>query len=359
VLERGLNARVGKGFTMTQRLVVKAHAKLFPHANAERLELCKVGTFQLVVQKGLYADGDVIIVAPDKALLPPALASRYVNSDTGVSYLHGEAKNRVGVIRLRGELSQGVIIPNAGYEHLPFDEDISGALGITFYEPPIPMHLAGEVEAFAAKTTAHFTEHDVEQFGIYQNEFVPGEDVIVTEKLHGSQGVYYRNASLEWVVTSKGLSQKGLGLLENAGNTYWRAARGSGLLEAVNAVFPDGEVQVFAEVLPVQKGFNYGFDAPGLKVFKVVRDGVVLPYDALPEWFKANFVPVLYRGAYTPERILPLKEGLETVSGKGLHIREGVVLAPVQPRRNADGHDLLVKLISDKYAKKETGEEIS
>jgi RNA ligase (TIGR02306 family) len=344
---------------MTQRVVVKAHAKLFPHSNAERLELCKVGTFQLVVQKGLYRDGDVIIVAPEKSLLPLELASRCVNSDTGISYLHGEAKNRVGVIRLRGEVSQGVIIPNAGYEHLPFDEDISEALGITFYEAPIPMHLAGEVESLASRTTAHFAEHDVEQFGIYQDEFLEGEDVIVTEKLHGSQGVYYRNANLEWVVTSKGLSQKGLGLKENDGNTYWRAARNSGLLEAVNAAFPGGEVQVFAEVLPVQKGFNYGFREPGLKVFKVIRDGAILEYDALPEWFKTNFVPVLYRGAYHLEHVLTLKEGLETVSGKGLHIREGVVLAPAKPRLNADGHDLLVKLISEKYAKKETGEEIS
>lgn len=53
---------------MAQRIVVKAHTKLFPHTGAERLELCKVGTFQLVVQKGLYVDGDVIIVALEKAL---------------------------------------------------------------------------------------------------------------------------------------------------------------------------------------------------------------------------------------------------------------------------------------------------
>jgi RNA ligase (TIGR02306 family) len=67
----------------------------------------------------------------------------------------------------------------------------------------------------------------------------------------------------------------------------------------------------------------------------------------------------LYRGAFGLEKILPLKEGLETVSGKGLHIREGMVLIPAISRLNADGHDLAVKLISEKYAKKETGEELS
>lgn len=344
---------------MAQRMVVKAKAKLFPHSNAERLELCKVGMFQLVVQKGMYQDGDVIIVAPEKSLLPPQLATRYVNTETGISYLHGEAKNRVGVIRLRGEVSQGVIIPNAGYEDLPFDEDISEALGIGFYEAPIPTHLAGEVESLSNKTTALFTEHDVEQFGIYQSEFIIGEPVLVTEKLHGSQGVYYRNAPLEWVVTSKGLSQKGLGIKESNSNTYWLAAHHTGLLEAVNSIYPDGEVQIFAEVLPIQKGFSYGQSKPIIKIFKVVRNGQVLAYSSLDAWFKNNFVPVLYQGGFDLESVLALKDGLETVSGKGLHIREGIVLTPATPRLNSDHHDLAVKLISEKYAKKETGDEIS
>ncbi len=344
---------------MAQRMVVKAHAKLFPHPNAERLELCKVGPFQLVVQKGLYQDNDVIIVAPEKSLLPADLALRYVNSDTGISYLHGLQKNRVGVIRLRGAVSQGVIIPNTGYEHLPFDEDISVPLGITFYEPPIPTHLAGEVENLTNKTTALFAAHEVEQFGIYQSEFMPSEEVIVTEKLHGSQGVYYRNAKLEWVVTSKGLAQKGLSLLEAEGNAYWRAARFEGLFEAMNTEFPDGEVQIFAEVLPIQKGFSYGLKNLGLRVFKVIRNGEILEYDHIPAWCKSYFVPILYRGPFDIEKISPLKDGFETISGQGLHIREGVVLIPTKPRLNSDHHDLAVKLISEKYAKKETGEEIS
>ncbi len=344
---------------MAQRMVVKAHAKLFPHSRAERLELCKVGPFQLVVQKGLYSEGDIIIVAPERSLLPLHLASRYINSDTGVSYLHGTEKNRVGVIRLRGEISQGVIIPNTGFEDLPFDEDISEVLGITFYEAPIPTHLAGEVESLLSKTTALFTYHDVEQFGIYQNEFTNGEQVLVTEKLHGSQGVYYRNTNFDWIVTSKGLSQKGLGLRESAGNTYWQAAHHTDLLEAINQAFKHGEVQIFAEVLPIQKGFSYGFQKPTLRIFKVIHNGAILEYDTLPEWCKQHFVPILYRGAFDLEQILRLKEGLETVSGRGLHIREGVVLVPAQPRLNSDHHDLAVKLISEKYAKKETGEEIS
>ncbi len=344
---------------MSQRQVVKAHAKLFPHPNAERLELMKVGPFQMVVQKGLYQDGDTVLVAPEKSLLPLELAEHYVNSETGVSYLHGLEKNRVGVRRLRGELSQGVVIPVAGYEHLPFDQDLSSFLGITFYEPPIPSHLAGDVESLSSKSTALYTFHDVEQFGIYQDEFQTGEEVLLTEKLHGTQGSFYRNPSGEWLVSSKGLSSRGLALIESEGNFYWQAARNTGLLEQMDTLFPGEELQIFGEVIPIQKGFGYGQNKPTVKIFKVVLEGRVLGYDELLVWVRGNFVPILYRGPFDLEKVLEHREGLETVSGQGLHIREGGVLIPLEPRLNADGHDLAVKLISSAYAKKETGEELS
>ena len=344
---------------MSQRQVVKAHVRLFPHPNAERLELVKVGPFQLVVQKGQYQEGETLIVAPEKAVLPLELARNYVNSETGVSYLHGPEKNRVGTVRLRGELSQGVTLPEKGYEHLPFGEDLSEALGITFYEPPIPAHLAGDVESLTEKSTALYTLHDVEQFGIYQDEFKPGEEVLFTEKLHGSQGIYYRNPAGEWLASSKGLSSRGLALKRSAGNAYWQAAQNLNLLERMDALFPQGEVQVFGEVIPIQKGFSYGQSQLTVRLFKVVLEGKVLSHDMLPLWILEHFVPILYRGPYNLERILEHREGMETVSGKGLHIREGGVLTPIMPRLNADNHDLALKLISRAYAKKETGEELS
>ena len=177
---------------MAERQVIKDHARLFPHPNAERLELCKVGTFQLGVRKGEYQDGDPIVIAPERAVLPPHLAGLYVNVDTGASYLHGAEKNRVGSVRLRGELSQGVILPIDGLEDAPFGEDLAPLLGITFWEPPIPISMAGEVTPLPVVT--HYKHHDVEQFGIYASEFIAGEPVIATEKLHGTQGVYFRTA---------------------------------------------------------------------------------------------------------------------------------------------------------------------
>lgn len=341
---------------MAERQVIKERVQLFPHPNAERLELVKVGTFQLVVRRGELHEGQAVIVAPERALLPPTYAALYVNADTGASYLHGPEKNRVGSVRLRGELSQGVIIPPDGLDDLPFGEDLAARLGITFWEPPIPLAMQGEVTPLPPAPAYRY--HDVEQFGIYAAEFQPGEPVVVTEKLHGTQGVYARLDG-QWHVTSKGLSRQRLGLLDSASNVYWRAARTTGLFRATEEAFPDGDVQVFAEVLPVQKGFTYGQRDPTLFVFRVLLDGSALPRADWPAWFRDRSVPVLYDGPYDEATVRALRGGLETVSGQGLHIREGVVLTPTIARAAADGQDLIVKLISDAYAKKETGEELS
>ena len=61
---------------MAERQVIKERARLFPHEGADRLELCKVGAFQLVVRKGEFHDDNPIVIAPERAVLPPHLAAR-------------------------------------------------------------------------------------------------------------------------------------------------------------------------------------------------------------------------------------------------------------------------------------------
>lgn len=90
--------------------VAKDKIKIFEHPNAEKLEIGLVGQFQVVVQKGMYQDGDEVIFIPAKSLLPDEVAEPYR------AYLVGANKNRVHSTRLRGELSMGVVYPAAGFE---------------------------------------------------------------------------------------------------------------------------------------------------------------------------------------------------------------------------------------------------
>jgi RNA ligase (TIGR02306 family) len=341
---------------MAEFRVIKSTVKIFPHPNAEKLELLKIGTFQAVVQKGAYHDGDAVVFAPEKAVLPDAIAQEYRK------YLKGPLQNRVGTIRLRGELSMGVIIPVTSIDPdnlLPYNEDIAEKLGIIKYEPPIPQDLAGKV--LPVIDFPWLTSHDVEQFRIYAEEFIASEPVRVWEKIHGSQVIYLRNKNGEVAVTSKGLLKRGLMLEEAVGNTYWAAAQNLSIFERLEDLFGDRNVQLFGEVIPVQKGFNYGFSKPHVLFFKIVVDGCILPYEEVPEQIKSHWVPLLYEGIFDPEKIIPLCENLkfETVSGRQLHIAEGGVITPVRSRLSAEGFDLQLKVISKAYAKVEDDEAIS
>jgi hypothetical protein len=90
---------------MSNWKVSKEKIELFVHPNADSLEIGKVGSYQVVVQKGLYNTGDEVIFAPEKSILTGDIKQEFEK------YLSGSDKNRVKAVRLRNEISSGIIIP--------------------------------------------------------------------------------------------------------------------------------------------------------------------------------------------------------------------------------------------------------
>ena len=332
--------------------VSKEEIVLFPHPDAEKLELGKIGSYQVVVQKGLYVDGDVVVFAPEKSLLTGLLEQEYKN------YLAGPEKNRVKGIRLRNEFSAGIIIPPSlltEYDLTAYaiGEDISEVLGITKYEAPIPVHLAGEITHIEA---LYYTKHDCEQIGVYLDQLIPNERIVATEKIHGSQVIIYKNPETKFV-TSKGYFNKEQAIKESDSNGYWRGVKSTQIFEKIEEFYPTNKVQIFGELVPCQS-LKYGFTDPVVKIFNIFVDGQAIPYDQVPESFKEVWVPVLYDGPFIDlKHLKELSVGNETVSGQELHIREGVVVSPYIDRYANDGTKMKLKVINPAY--KETGEEIS
>ena len=382
---------------MSEFKVFADKIELFPHPNADRMQLGRVGTYQVVVGKGLYTSGDVVVFAPKRSILPASVRNYFRNVETNQSYLRGPNEDRVGSIRLRGEESEGAILPNEWVKNqlsgapIP-GEDLSEALGISEYIPG-ESGVAGVRTNFykggglvqkvdEAVKMERFVRHDVEQFRIFQNEFIPGEEVLLTEKIHGSLISILKDKEGRIAVTSKGRAEKNLVLREypvpdlwhgknifqkiknfckeffspkkKSRNGYWQAAYDSGIIYFLRSPKFNGvEVQVIGEVIPFQKGFSYGQDNATVLVFRLVENTFDQPYgkysSILPFEVGVKWVPLLYKGPYDLNKILPLSEGKETVSGNSLHIREGGVLTPAVFRKTAKGVPLLVKLLNSKY----------
>ena len=68
-------------------------------------------------------------------------------------------------------------------------------------------------------------------------------------------------------------------------------------------------------------------------------------------------VPVLYRGPFSKKVMDEYTNGKETVSGKGMHIREGIVIRPVVERRQDNFGRVQLKSISEKYLLRANGTE--
>ncbi|GAA1989071.1 RNA ligase (ATP) [Catenulispora subtropica] len=344
------------------------------HPDADALELAQVGLYRAVVAKGAYRTGDHAIYVPEQAVLPPDLID-----ELGLTgRLAGPAKDRVKAIRLRGELSQGIVcLPKAladvdlAAAHRD-GEDFAERLGIVKWVPPVPVSMSGDV--VSAADLLPWT--DIENIARYPGIFEPGEPVSATEKVHGTCCLYtYLAETGESLVTSKGFGAKYLALAEADRNLYWRAVHGYRLPEAAVRIaesYGARRVGIYGEVYG--KGVQdlaYGADAqdkPGYAVFDVCVDvdGVVRWLDA-PELTEALAavadleiprVPVLYEGPYDEALLLALASGEETVSGTGAHIREGIVVRARKEHRNdVVGSRTIGKIVSAEYVTRSGGTE--
>ncbi|MGW1957418.1 RNA ligase (ATP) [Streptomyces sp. NPDC001920] len=338
------------------------------HPNADALELAQVGLYRAVVAKGAYRTGDAAVYIPEQSVLPAGLIE-----ELGLTgRLAGSGADRVKAVRLRGELSQGIVCrPKAlGDVDLALaaaeGTDFAEVLGITKWVPPIPPTMSGDVES--APDLLPWV--DIENIQRYPDIFAPGEPVVLTEKLHGSACLLTYAADEDRVyVSSKGFGSKSLALREDPRNLYWRAVRGHGVAEAAARLaerLGARRVGVFGEVYGAGvQDLTYGADGRretlGYAAFDVSAeiDGRVRwldPAEVLEG--ELPLVPRLFEGPYDIERVLEVATGRETVSGRELHLREGVVIRPAVERYSAvTGGRAIAKAVSPAYLTRKGGTE--
>ncbi|MDR6978787.1 RNA ligase (TIGR02306 family) [Streptomyces sp. 3330] len=344
--------------------VLTVHA----HPNADALELAQVGLYRAVVPKGVYRTGEAAVYIPEQSVLPAGLVE-----ELGLTgRLAGSRSDRVKAVRLRGELSQGIVCRPTALADVDLalaaarGTDFAERLGIVKWVPPVPPTMSGDVEP--APDLLPWV--DIENIQRHPGIFEPGEPVVLTEKLHGSACLLTYVADEGRVyVSSKGFGSRSLALTEDPRNLYWRAVRGHGVPEAAARLaerLGARRIGVFGEVYGAGvQDLTYGADGRrdtlGYAVFDVSAeiDGVVRWLDAA-ELLDGELplVPRLFEGPYDSERVLEIATGRETVSGRGLHLREGVVIRPAVERHSpVTGGRAIAKAVSGAYLTRKGGTE--
>jgi len=120
--------------------------RIDPHTNADRLELCRLVDmdFQFVIGKGSYEVGQEVLYFPVDSLFPFELMElldlTVEKERDGEKVLEGRLagknRNRLKTIKLRGEISQGLVAPLDILDKIPYqNKSISDFANGDIYDP--------------------------------------------------------------------------------------------------------------------------------------------------------------------------------------------------------------------------------
>ena len=399
------------------------------HPNADRLALADVLGWTVVTQPGIQ-DGDLVLYFPIDAVLPPEVERMIFGPQSKIKL----DKGRIKTIQLRGEYSQGLLVPWSEAQHWPWlhpptmppgitatlteGADVTQALGVTKYVLPREARLQIHREALKAAGLARWGKvqdredkraqlstreipryTDLEHLAKFPDSFKAGEQVVITEKLHGTSARYghvrpapttrwqrfkaffgikpkyhfvYGSRNVEYVgdpsgsaATPDAPADTQFRQSPNAGKIYGELAVRLGLyLDGKDSRLQRNEV-VYGEIVGANIQKNYAYGAPGRTGFHkdfYVYDvrveakgpggtgGRYLDHEDLVVWCamrKLEMVPVLYVGPYYPELVERLAKGPSALDKRSTPIREGVVVRKL--KGEAEGNRVVRKVVSKEF----------
>lgn len=197
---------------------------LRPIPDADAIECAVIGGWTVVVKKGEFTAGDLAVYCEIDSWIPHTLAP-FLSKGKEPRVFDGIQGERLRTMKLRGQLSQGLLLPFAimkpFFDDILFTEgvDVSELLGIVKYEAPIPAQLAGEVKGmfpgWIQKTDQERIQNLKEELDYWLREQHVWE---VTEKLDGSSmTVYLRDGEF-------GVCSRNLELKPSETNSLWKVA---------------------------------------------------------------------------------------------------------------------------------------
>lgn len=324
-----------------------------PIEGADMIELATVGGWKVVVAKNVnHKVGDLVVYCEIDSFLPIEPEFEFLRKSSYKKMADGTEGFRLKTIKLRGQVSQGLILPlKEAYEvfkrntpNMDMDWfeglEVTEMLNIVKYEPPVPAQLAGQVKgmfpSFLKKTDEERIQNLTREFEGYKNEVF-----YVTEKLDGSSVTYYVKDGVF------GVCSRNLDLLEDENNSMWKFAITSGLKELLLAL--NRNIAVQGEIIGEGiQGNPYKIIGQTVRLFNGfdIDKYEYLSLDdllKLSKWLEVKTVPILdleFRLPDTIDELLSYADSKSVLNEK--FDREGVVIR---------SHDRKIsfKVISNKF----------
>lgn len=244
---------------------------ILPIPGADAIECATVGGWKVVVKKGEYLVGEAAVYCEIDSWIPHTLAP-FLSKGKEPREFQGIKGERLKTIRLRGQLSQGLLLPFdvlrgvVVTQSIEIDDDVTEFLGIVKWEKAIPAQLAGLARG-NFPTAIPKTDQERVQNLVKEIAHAQGDEFEITEKLEGSSMTCYL------IGDEFGVCSRNLDLKETEGNSFWATARAEDI-EAkmrelrVKSTFTDFAVQ--GELIgPGIQGNIYNLTKCEFRVFDV------------------------------------------------------------------------------------------
>lgn len=325
---------------------IETISSLTRHPNADSLDIAKVLGWQCVVKRGAFTEGQNIVFVPIDTILPDAPWSSFLKK--------GDKPIRLGTVKLRGEYSQGLVLPldvlPTGSRGWNVGADVGGELGIKKYEKEVPAQLSGEVLCPFPQHLASKTDEDN---GLSHPEIV--EAVLATQKSSPLQITQKLDGSSCTIIVEDGeivhVCSRNLSLKESDSNAFWKAARKGDFKTLPYGPAFTGIIQ--GELMgPGIQGNQLGLSEPTLYVFQIKANGEWLQYDDV-RYFATNFGFRHVEAVEPPLTFDLILDDLQVLADiqalQNGQPAEGIVVRPGDCRASSIGRPLSFKIINRNY----------
>jgi len=206
---------------MRKMATIRKIDSLLPIEGADAIECAVVGGWKVVVKKGEFNAGDLAVYCEIDSWIPTELAP-FLSKGKEPREFEGIKGERLRTVKLRGQLSQGLLLPlEPTCENIVSELieglDVSFPLNIVKWEMAVPAQLAGQVKG-NFPTAIPKTDQERVQNLAKEVFAARGEFFEVTEKLEGSSMTCYL------LDGEFGVCSRNLDLKRDENNSFWKVA---------------------------------------------------------------------------------------------------------------------------------------
>ena len=268
--------------------------EISPIEGADKIEVAKILGWRIVIPKNTYKVDDLVVFVPIDTIIEPRDWNSFLVDKNNPSN-----PIRIRTCEFRGQVSQGIcfpmsILPEGSYE---IGEEVSHLAGVSKYERPIPVHLAGLVAGnFPIHIISKTDEDNLLSNPSIYDKLLLCDFVELSLKMDGVSSTFIKHNS-EIKVCSRNIE------LKRGDSIFWRMAGKYNLEE----IIPDNTSIQFETCGPSILGNKMGLSTNEIYIFNykdlvsneyldkstVGGNGISLPWVNQVEFFTQGTLPTI------------------------------------------------------------------